>query len=49
MLAYLMSDHADVVVVIQISDKDIKLMVTDLIVATDAMHKHIVTAIQQRR
>ena len=49
MLAYLTSDHAAVVDVVQISDNYIKLMVTDLIVVTDAMHKHIVTAIQQRR
>ncbi|MEO9968197.1 MAG: hypothetical protein ABJF11_20565 [Reichenbachiella sp.] len=49
MLAYLMHDHTDVVDVVQISDKDIKLMVTDLTAATDAMHKHIVTTIQQMR
>ena len=44
MLAYLMRDHAEVVDVVQIPDKDIKLTTADLATATNAMHKHVFEA-----
>ncbi|CAN0277268.1 unnamed protein product, partial [Scytosiphon promiscuus] len=49
MLAYLMRDHAEVVDVVQIPDAKIKLMVTDLAKATDAMHKRAFGLTQQMR
>ena len=39
-----MRDHAEVVDVVQIPDKDIKLTTADLATATNAMHKHVFEA-----
>ena len=44
-----MRDHADVVNVVQIPDKYMKLIVTDLATATDAVNKRIIEATQQMR
>ncbi|CAN0571508.1 unnamed protein product, partial [Laminaria digitata] len=49
MLAYLLRDHTEVVDVVQIPDEEIKLMVTDMAAAIDAMHKNVISVTQQMR